>query len=448
MLLPPTLTIPTSDPSPTRPNQPGTYGDLMARATEGMHTAQHISVHPFADVASAQEELLGYERFLHVAGVHLQLLAGLAHTPTAPVRKLAGHLRNLRGDEARSGRWYDAATLLGTAHDVVATHLQDGLLPRTHEAEEVLTPPAARHASRHVTELVLGAVSTRAQLCRHALRSQHRLPEAERPISRRHTGHLRTTTTTIEVYAMAALWGLDNDSNARGPETIVDLSPAAPTPAARSVAFASSLEALAVLRQLVHKQAKGDAPASPASLRDLALLGARFTASSVPLPAPQTGLERVRHAHALDAFDAAHGAWTAASRDLTTTIQGLTKAPGAYGAAIHRLLQADPNDDSLRAPVLAALPRLAREASLTIAELGHTGALLAPQRDVSLRRTWTPLPADAVAGLEDRFRTAGQATIRATRSAQEAVRHTTGDAQIDSPPVPSRVRQQRIEARR
>ena len=447
MLLPHTLTTPTSDPSPARSSRPGTYGDLMARATEAMHAAQQISVHPFADVATAQDELLGYERFLHVAGVHLQLLTGLAHTPTAPARKLASHLRNLRGGGARSGRWYDAATLLGTAHDLVATHLENGLLPRTPEAEEVLTPPAALHGSRNVTELVLGAVSTRAQLCRHALRSQHRLPEAERPISKTHTGHLRTTTTTIEVYAMAALWGLDNDSNAGGPETIVDLSPAAVTPAVRSVAFARSLDALAVLRQLVHKQAQGDAPASPASLRDLALLGARFTASADFLPAPQTGLERILHAHALDAFDTAHDAWTTASRDLTTTVQGVTKAPGAYGAAIHRLLQSDPNDDSLRAPVLAALPRLAREASQTITELASTGALLAPQRDVSLRRSWTPLPADAVARLEDRFRDAGQATTRATRAAQEAVRHTTGDSQTDRPPVLNRARQQKIEAR-
>lgn len=448
MLLPPTLTTPTSDPSPTRPSRPGTYGDLMARATERMHAAQQISVHPFGDVATAQDELLGYERFLHVAGVHLQLLTGLAHTPTAPARKLAGHLTNLRSDGARSGRWYDAATLLGTAHDLVATHLQDGLLPRTPEAEEVLTPPAALQASRQVTELVLGAVSTRAQLCRHALRSQHRLPETERPISRTHTGHLRSTTTTIEVYAMAALWGLDNDSNARGPETIVDLSPAVVTPVGRSIAFASSLEALGLLRQLVHKQAQGDAPASPASLRDLALLGARFTASPDSLPAPETGLERILNAHALDAFDAAHDAWTAASRDLTTTVQGVTKAPGAYGAAIHRLLHSDPNDDFLRAPVLASLPRLAREASRAIAELGSTGALLAPQRDVNLRRTWSALPEEAITRLEDRFRAAGEATIRATRAAQEAVRHTTGDARIDGPPELHRARQQRIEARR
>lgn len=347
-MLPPTLTPPPPSPSIPKPsrarfNQRGTYGDLLARATASVEAAQRISGQPFTDAATAHAELLGYERFLHVAGIHLQLLTGLARTPSAPLRKLAGHLANLRPEGATAGRWYDAATLLGTAHDLIATHLENGLVPRTPQAEEHLTPPAATWASRHVTELVLAAVSTRRDLCQFAHLSQRRLPDSQRPITKSHIRHLTGTTTTIEVYAMAALWGLDQEAGARGPDPLAVLPPAAVTaPAPRSVAFAGSLEALAVLRQLLYNQARGDAVASPASLRDLALLGARFTASPDSLPVPQTGLDSVRHAHALDAFETAHSAWVTAGRDLTTTVQGLSKAPGVYGAAIQRLMQVRP----------------------------------------------------------------------------------------------------------
>ena len=445
-MLPPTLMPPTPDPSLAAVHPPGTYGDLIARATAGLQAAQRSSVEPFADASTAHAELLGYERFLHVAGVHLQLLTGLARTPSAPVRKLADHLTHLRSDGATQGQWYDAATVLGTAHDLIATHLEDGLLPRTPQAEERLTQPAAVGASRHVAELVLGAVSTRQQLFRSALLSQRRLPRSQRPISKSQTHHLTTTTTTIEVYVMAALWGLDQRADSRGRDMLAEMVPAAViAPAARSAAFTGSLEALGVLRQLVYNQARGVAVASPASLRDLALLGARFTASTDAMPVPQTGLERVEHAHALDTLETAHTAWLTASRDLTTTVQGLTKASGTYGGAIRHLLRSDPSDKALRSAVLAALPRLAQEASHTITELGRNGDLLAPERDLNLRRTWTALSDDAVAKLANRFRTAGQATARARHARQEATRQTAGDADVSAAPIPSRTRQQRLQ---
>lgn len=138
-MLPPTLTPPTASPSTATFNGRGTYGDLLARATHSLEAAQSTSGQPFADASTAHAELLGYERFLHVAGTHLQLLNGIARTPSAPLRKLAGHLTNLRSDGATEGRWYDAATLLGTAHDLIATHLENGLLPRTPQAEELMT---------------------------------------------------------------------------------------------------------------------------------------------------------------------------------------------------------------------------------------------------------------------------------------------------------------------
>ena len=444
-MLPPTLIPARPDPSLATVSPPGTYGDLIARATASLQAAQFSSAEPFTDASTAHAELLGYERFLHVAGVHLQLLTGLAHTPSAPLRKLADHLTHLRSDGAAEGRWYDAATMLGTAHDLIATHLEDGLLPRTPQAEELLTPPAAVRASRHVAELVLGAVTTRQQLFRTALHSQRKLPRSQRPISKTQTHHLTNTTTTIEVYAMAALWELDHRADPLGRDLLAELTPAAVVaPAARSATFTGDLEALGVLRQLVYNQARGAALASPASLRDLALLGARFTASPDSLPAPQTGLERVQHAHALDTFETAHTAWVTASRDLTTTVQGLTQAPGAYGAAIRHLLHSDSSNTALQTAVFAALPLLAQEASHTITELGRNGDLLAPQRDLNLRRTWTALPAEAVAQLAERFRTAGQATARARHASQEAARHAAGDSEIQTAPVPSRTRQQRL----
>jgi hypothetical protein len=447
-VLPPTLIPARPDPSLATVSPPGTYVDLIARTTASLQAAQFSSAEPFTDASTAHAELLGYERFLHVAGVHLQLLTGLAHTPSAPLRKLADHLTHLRSDGAAEGRWYDAASLLGTAHDVVATHLEDGLLPRTPQAEELLTPPAAVRASRHVAELVLGAVSTRQHLFRSALLSQRRLPRSQRPISKSQTHHLTTTTTTIEVYAMAALWELNHRADPLGRDLLAEMVPAAVVaPAARSATFTGALEALGVLRQLVYNQARGGALASPASLRDLALLGARFTASTDSVPVPQTGLERVEHAHALDTLETAHTAWVTASRDLTTTVQGLTKASGTYGGAIRHLLHSDPSDNALQTAVLAALPRLGRDASHAITELGRNGDLLAPQRDLNLRRTWTALPDDAVATLADRFRTAGQATARARHASQDAARPAPGNSRAETPQLPSRTRQQRLQVR-
>jgi hypothetical protein len=43
---------------------------------------------------------------------------------------------------------------------------------------------------------------------------------------------------------------------------------------------------------------------------------------------------------------------------------------------MQRLLEADPSDPTLRTAVFLALPRLGREASHTITELGRTGGLL------------------------------------------------------------------------
>lgn len=446
-MLPSTLTPPEPGQPTSGADHPGSYGDLLTRAIASVEAAQRTSDQPFADASTAHAELLGYERFLHVAGVHLQLLTGLARSPSSPLRKLAGALRNLRPDGATEGRWYDAATLLGTAHDLVATHLENGLLPRTPQAEELLTRPAAQRAARQVTELVLEAVSTRHQLCRSALLTQRKLPGSRRPITRNHTSHVSATTTTIEVYAMAALWEMDHAGDARGPDTLAHLSPAAVTaPAARSVAFTRSLEALGVLRQLVYNQARGAILASPASLRDLALLGARFTTSIDSLAAPQTGLERVQHAHVLDTFETAHNAWVAASRDLTTAVQGLSKASGAYGAAIRHLLQSDPRDKSLHTAVFAALPRMGREASQTITHLGRKGDLLAPQRDLNLRRTWAALPDETVADLADRFHTAGRATACAWHAAQDAARHAASET--PTAPALSRSRQQRLQVQR
>jgi hypothetical protein len=75
-VLPPTRMPPTPDPSlatatamsPVTVTPPGTYGDLLARATASVQVAQRGSVEPFTDASAAHAELLGYERFLHAPG--------------------------------------------------------------------------------------------------------------------------------------------------------------------------------------------------------------------------------------------------------------------------------------------------------------------------------------------------------------------------------------------
>jgi len=158
--------------------------------------------------------------------------------------------------------------------------------------------------------------------------------------------------------------------------------------------------------------------ASPGSLRDLALLGARVTDPDHPwLPEPSNGLERLEHAHALDCLHTAHAAWVTASTELGHAIRGTTTAPGHYGGAIKRLLTIDLNADlsapSVRLAIATALPRLGGEAGNSIHHLVRTNALVTPRREPGKLSAWRPIDHHDAAELARRFADASKASSAA-----------------------------------
>ncbi|HET7415615.1 MAG TPA: hypothetical protein VFI97_07980 [Arthrobacter sp.] len=416
-----------------------TYGEFIRAAAAAVDRARLITGARFPDADTAHTELLGYERFLHVAGSHLKLLDDLARTNSTPRRRLAAYLARLPQGTVNDGRWYDAARTLATAHDLVATHLGRHLIARTPQAEELLAETTADPAVREVARLVMDAAIARKPLLSAAKRAQRRLACDARPASGELLTHLHRIGATVEVYTKAALWELDQDPSAQHRDVLTGLEPATRlVPAAPSARFKSSLAALKMLRQASYVQAHGNTDASPASLRDLALLGVRYTGPDArTLPEASSGLERLQCAHATDMLNEAHFAWRRASEGLTVAIQGVTTAPGAYGAAVNDLLRADLPDSTLHRAVIAALPQLGREACRTIRVLGRSGGLVTRQRGLDQRVHWRPMPDVDLAELSDRFEAAVDASARARDVAQQLA---TVSTQSTGRAFPSRTR--------
>jgi hypothetical protein len=176
--------------------------------------------------------------------------------------------------------------------------------------------------------------------------------------------------------------------------------------------FESALAALRSLRQLSFDQARRQVAASPASLRDLTRLGeAATTPADDWLPPPTSGLARVQQATILDGLHAAHDHWSRAGRHLTTTVQGLTQAPGMYADAVRLLHAAVHEQPSTRLAVITALPALATEASRTILDLASEGNLVTRQRvPMHLHAIWARIPFEDAHALIESFETAGHAS--------------------------------------
>ena len=332
---------------------PATYGTLMDAVRSDLDHAIAISHARQPSPDAALNELRGYERFLHTAGRHLLLLIGVTGFHVPQTRQLAERLRVVPfRDDLEPGSWSKAAATLGAAHDLVATHASHHTA-RTTEGEEQLIGIGSVLASQQVTALVLEAADARTYLIRHALHSQYET--TEKPISYNTTHRVREAAEAAALRGSAAMWELHNAlAGSTGP-TLDALQPAVAvsdlTPPSKQ--FVNSLTALRALRELSRRQAHGELAASPASLRDLALLGARVTDPALLAePWPDGGLDRVRRAHLEDQLDVAHDAWMAAAADLTRTIQGITKAPAGYAAAVNHLLEIDNSapEFALRSP--------------------------------------------------------------------------------------------------
>jgi hypothetical protein len=362
--------------------------------------------------------LLGYERFLYGAGGHLRQVATLAELGSDALRRLTNRLHASTPPDAQDSTWLRAARIISAAHDLIGTHLLDGA-PRTVEAEELVLGPASAAATREVVGMLLDAIEGSRQLIHRVARAQQR-GHGSSPIPGPMLAHLHATNHVISLCARATMYDLAQlPTSAARP--LHDLQPAlASHLAATPAPISSPLAALRVLRQLCHDQARRLTPASPASLRDLALLGTRVSHGDV-LPASDDDrpLTRLQRAHAEDQLDAARAAWTKASTELTTVVQGLTKAPGAYGAAVRTLLD-QPLDQRTQRALLTALPAFGRDAARTVQTLAQHGALVTRQPvPLQPRTAWRPISDEHAANLTEQFTTAALASSRALAAVRE-----------------------------
>jgi len=442
---------PTRDPGAadtSGADGPPRYGQLLATTRQDLARAAAASRDGFPDLVTAALELAGYEQFLRVTGQHLQLLGGLT-PPSTHLRELAKRLAGLTDVPApATGAWRDVAASLAVAHDLVATHLSPDGRALTPQAADLTARRADATGVTDVLALLFDAITSGDQLLRRVADSQRDDVDAELVPSAQ-LNRLRHLRDAVDLYGKAALW--DITSQAGPPNSdLATLEAAAPrlTAATRSRNFESTLAALAALRQISFHQGTGRASASVPSLADLCRLGTTLTHNTTSLlPEPQTPLEKLQHAHARDKLTTAHEAWRVAGSGLTTSIRGLTRAPAAYGRAITRLLAdldksdtAQP-DPPARTAILAALPRMASEASTAIAALTAGGALVTAERPAAaLKVSWRHLTPDEGQALADRFLDAATATADADVVVHQLVSSRRPDARRPDAPLPAQRR--------
>lgn len=391
-------------------DSPTTYGVLLTAARE--RAALAITRTPrLGDPDLVAVELTGYERFLRVAGIHLALLEDLSGVTTKGLQQLRRDLRCIKLREVAPGMWLDAAKALGAAHDLVSTHATVAG-PRTAEAMDLVVGPASLSSCRDVVLLIEDA-RLGCQTTVNRFRWPHTQIGRSANLSRE-VARTKRLNSRIDITTKATLWELDKRLREhRGPK--LDELQIAVAPSSlykRSSHLERQLAAIRLLRQLTFLQSQGRIAASPASLRDLAALGAHMTNPSLPLPEPRTALDRVRVAHARDRMDTAHAAWNAAGEDLTESIRGLSKAPVSFQTTIQSVVADHEPPLPLRIAVTAALPHLGKDAVETVTAMTSTGALLTQQPVFAQpRKQWRHIQHDEGALLAGRFREAGLTSV-------------------------------------
>lgn len=395
------------------------YGDLVEQTFAILAEASALSPARFTNAADARAELLGYLLFLRTAGKHIDLLGRLIGHDAEDMAAFGRLLTKDTPPEVSRGNWNNAARHLGGAHDLLLSHLDFGLTGRTPDAEALLTHAALLGAARKTVDMLISAGAARSRLT-HQVSIVERGSSGDGQVSLGLFGAARRAERHIHVQGRAVMWdlhrlGVDDTSPALESLDLPIVVPAQP-----SDPFEFALTALRTLRQLSYDQARGRANASPASLRDLALLG---EVATVPepgwLPPAENGLARVQRANVLDGLADAHDRWALTGRHLTTTIQGLTQAPGTYAASVRSLQEAVRHQPSIRLAVIRALPALADEATRTVLRLAGTGSLVTRQRvPMHLHATWASIPFEDAQTLIESFDSAGSAS----RSVAERIR--------------------------
>lgn len=234
------------------------------------------------------------------------------------------------------------------------------------------------------------------------------------PSSRAEAAHIRQSTDAIA--RLSTRYTASPTAPNIDITAVADLAPAVPRAVAPGAStFDDWLQALRVLRLLSYRQTNGLEQASPGCLHDLVRLARTATgASDQWLPTPRTPIARVQRASAIDKLQEAREAWADTSVALGQHIRGLTKAPRLYADAIAVVQEAHAHEGVRRA-VLAALPRLGREAGLTTTRLARTGSLTIANKEVGrFQESWRLLTPDESEVLAARFTRSGHASQAAS----------------------------------
>lgn len=434
-----------ADESTLRRSTPATYGQLVEAAREAVDHACLVSTGRFASPMEMADELTGYSRFLVVAGRHLRLLASLGAIKADGVWRLGRALTARRTILEGRGAWWQAATVLGTAHDLIASHTDPLGRPLTDEARTLAVGPPAAHAVADLVEVIVKSTMASGPLIERA-RSTFR-QERIRPLPKNGVSRLHDLNDTVALIGRATLWDLRELQECDGPSAaITTLQPAlrrgsGPIQATITAPW-TPMGSFRIVRHFVAAQADGRAPASPGSLRDLALLGARIFDPEAVSRADATPLARLQLAHTVDAVAQAREAWTRSGVTLTQTVQGLTKAPGEYGAAIHVLLASD-HEPHTRKVLAQVSPELAEYAAQIIGVLAERNELVTRQRlPAQIRTTWRPITTEQADRLADLFRSAGRASdVAASLQRNLTVRSRQSSPPPLTVPAPSRDRE-------
>jgi hypothetical protein len=334
-------------------------------------------------------------------------------------------MSHLRLAPSCGSAWGRAADTLATAHDLLATHLGPFGERRTPEVEVLADPHHRQATARMVLELLDEPLAVRDDLLR-ALTVAWRGADGG-PSSRAVAAHIRQSTDAIA--QLSTQYVSSPPTSSVNISDVAALTPAIPSRAGsfEPRSFDDSLQALRVLRLLSYRQTSGVEQASPGCLHDLARLARTATAGSDEwLPTPQTAIARVQRAHAIDHLERARRAWTDTSVALGQHIRGLTKAPRVYADAIGAVQEAHTHEGVRRA-VLAALPRLGREAGLTTTHLARTGSLTIATKEVGrFQESWRLLTPDEGEVLAARFTRSGQASQTASIAVSQLDRDADG----------------------
>jgi hypothetical protein len=143
---------------------PPTYGGLLDDVRRTLEVAAGTAVDP----ADPYPHINGYERFLRNAGANMALLGSFTNHRPDGTGTLQAKLLRLPHHDAGTTAWDDAATRLGAAHDLVATHLGPDNQYRSPEAADLLAQSGGLSATRDVTDLILVAASATSGLVRLA----------------------------------------------------------------------------------------------------------------------------------------------------------------------------------------------------------------------------------------------------------------------------------------